>query len=163
MTAEYDIILVPSQHVLKNLSHANPQIRHYQWICLLPAVDVAGKHKTIQFTVTCVMITIVQKIVILRSMLDHGRSFSCRLSSYFPSVIARRSCSYNKYLRSYGRNLVYIFLLMTHWGYTTFLFITSSTHQQLILSTKRESMSVLYISPRALRNRSNFRQNRSTP
>jgi hypothetical protein len=72
-------------------------IRHItQWICLLPAVDVVGKRKTIQFTVTCAMITIVQKTVILKSMLDHGRSFSCRLSSCFPSVIRRASCNYNQ-------------------------------------------------------------------
>jgi hypothetical protein len=43
-------------------------------------VDAVGKRKTIQFTVTCVMITIVQKIVILKSTLDHGRSFSNRTS-----------------------------------------------------------------------------------
>jgi len=61
-----------------------------QWICLLPVVDVAGKHKTIQFTVTCVMITIVQKTVILKSMLDHGRSSSCQLFSYFSSVVPKR-------------------------------------------------------------------------
>jgi hypothetical protein len=60
------------------------------WICLLPVVDVAGKHKTIQFTVTCVMITIVQKTVILKSMLDHGRSFSCPLFSYISSVVPKR-------------------------------------------------------------------------
>jgi hypothetical protein len=69
-----------------------------QWICLLPAVDVVGKRKTIQFTVTCVMITIVQKIVILKSMLDRGRSFSCRLSSCFPSVIRRASSNYKQIL-----------------------------------------------------------------
>jgi hypothetical protein len=70
----------------ETLSHANMYDNneaYAQWICLLPAVDVVGKHKTIQFTVTCVMITIVQKIVILRSILDHGRSFSCILSSCF--------------------------------------------------------------------------------
>jgi hypothetical protein len=47
-------------------------------------VDVVGKHKTIQFTVTCVTITIVQKIVTLKSILDHGRSFSCRLPGSIP-------------------------------------------------------------------------------
>jgi hypothetical protein len=109
---------------------------------------VAGKHKTIQFTVTCVMITIVQKTVILKSMLDHGRSFSCHLSSYFSSVIPRASCTYNKYLRSSDRNFVYLLIKETLELYHV-LAITSSTHQQLILSTKREPMSVLYISPRA--------------
>jgi hypothetical protein len=64
-------------------------IKHTLWICLLPVVDVAGKHKTIQFTVTCVMITIVQKTVILKSMLDHGRSFSCPLFRY-SSVVPKR-------------------------------------------------------------------------
>jgi hypothetical protein len=58
-------------------------IKHTQWICHLPVVDVAGKHKTIQFTVTCVMITIVLKTVILKSMLDHGRSFSCNCLATF--------------------------------------------------------------------------------
>jgi uncharacterized membrane protein YhaH (DUF805 family) len=47
---------------------------HLQWICLPSAVDVVGKHRTIQFTVTCVMIIIVQKAVILRNMQDRGRS-----------------------------------------------------------------------------------------
>jgi hypothetical protein len=65
-------------------------IRHTQWICLLPVVDVAGKHKTILFTATCVMITIVQKTVILKSMLDHGRNFSCQLSSYFSLAVPKR-------------------------------------------------------------------------
>jgi hypothetical protein len=65
----------------QTLSHTNTYDKTYtQWICLLPAVDVVGKRKTIQFTVTCVMITIVQKIVILKSTLDHGRSFSNRTS-----------------------------------------------------------------------------------
>jgi len=64
-------------------------IKHTQWICLLPVVDVAGKHKTIQFTVTCVMITIVQKTVILKSMLDLGRSFRCRL----PATFHQLSCA----------------------------------------------------------------------
>jgi hypothetical protein len=69
----------------KTLSYANTYHETYtQWICLLPAVDVVGKHKTIQFTVTCVTITIVQKIVTLKSILDHGRSFSCRLPGSIP-------------------------------------------------------------------------------
>jgi hypothetical protein len=63
----------------QTLSHTNTYDKTYtQWICLLPAVHVVGKRKTIQFTVTCVMITIVQKIVILKYMLDHGRSFNDR-------------------------------------------------------------------------------------
>ena len=67
---------------LKTLSHANMYDMTYtQWICLLSAVDVVGKRKTIQFTVTCVMITIVQKTVILKCILDHGRSFSDPVSS----------------------------------------------------------------------------------
>ncbi|MDQ4014553.1 MAG: hypothetical protein M3136_02175, partial [Thermoproteota archaeon] len=42
----------------QTLSHANTYDKTYtQWICLLSAVDVVGKRKTIQFTVTCVMIT----------------------------------------------------------------------------------------------------------
>ena len=65
-------------------------IKHTQWTCLLPVVDVAGKHKTTQFTVTCVMITFVQKTVILKNMLDHGRSFSCQLSSYFSLAVPKR-------------------------------------------------------------------------
>jgi hypothetical protein len=61
----------------QTLSHGNTYDRTYiQWICLLLVVDVARKLKTIQFTVICVMITIVQKTVILKNMLDHGRSFS---------------------------------------------------------------------------------------
>ena len=48
-----------------------------QWICLLYAVDVVEKHRTIQFTVTCVTITFVQKTVTLRNMQDHGRSIDC--------------------------------------------------------------------------------------
>ena len=74
----------------KSLSHANTydsNEAYTQWICLPPAVDVVRKRKTIQFTVICVMITIVQKIVILKSMLDLGRSFSYRLLGCFPSVI----------------------------------------------------------------------------
>ena len=58
-----------------------------QWICLLSAVDVARKRKTIQFTVTCVMITIVQKTVILKCILDHGRSFSDPASSYLNDIL----------------------------------------------------------------------------
>jgi hypothetical protein len=84
MTAEYDIRVGCPWYVLRNLSHANTydsNEAYTQWICLLPAVDVARKHKTIQFTVICVMITIVQKIVISKSMLDHGRSFSDPASS----------------------------------------------------------------------------------
>jgi hypothetical protein len=73
----------------QTLSHTNSYDKIYtQWICLLPAVDVVEKHKTIQFTVTCVMITIVQKIVILKSILDHGRSFSDRASSYLKNTLA---------------------------------------------------------------------------
>ena len=61
----------------QTLTHTNTYDKTYtQWICLLSAVDVVIKRKTIQFTVTCVMITFVQKIVILKSILDHGRSFS---------------------------------------------------------------------------------------
>ena len=61
----------------QTLSHTNTYDKTYtQWICLLSAVDVVIKRKTIQFTVTCVTITIVQKTVILKSMLDPGRSFS---------------------------------------------------------------------------------------
>jgi hypothetical protein len=72
----------------KTLSHANTYDMTYtQWICLLSAVDVAGKHKTIQFTVTCVMITIVQKIVILKCILDHGRSFSNRALPYLKNSL----------------------------------------------------------------------------
>lgn len=72
----------------QTLSHTNTYDKTYtQWICLLPAVDVVGKRKTIQFTVTCVMITFVQKIVILKSILDHGRSFSGRASSYLKNTL----------------------------------------------------------------------------
>jgi hypothetical protein len=45
-------------------------------------VDVVEKRKAIQFTVTCVTVTIVQKIVILKGMLDYGRNFSDGPSSY---------------------------------------------------------------------------------
>jgi hypothetical protein len=55
---------------------------------------VVGKRKTIQFTVTCVMITIVQKIVILKSMLGRGRSFSCSLFRRFSSAIRGAYCNY---------------------------------------------------------------------
>lgn len=80
--------LVAPQCVFKTLSHANTYDKTYtQWICLLPAVDVVGKPKTIQFTVTCVTITIVQKIVILKSILDHGRSFSDRASYYLKNTL----------------------------------------------------------------------------
>jgi hypothetical protein len=58
-----------------------------QWICLLSAVDVARKRKTIQFTVTCVMITIVQKTVILKCILNHGRSFSDPASFYLKDIL----------------------------------------------------------------------------
>ena len=88
-TAEYDIRVDCPWYVLKNLSHANKydsNEAYTEWICLRPAVDVVEKRKTIQFTVICVMSTIVQKTVILKSMLDLGRSFRCRLPSYFPSV-----------------------------------------------------------------------------
>ena len=72
----------------KTLSHMNTYDETYtQWICLLSAVDVARKRKTIQFTVTCVMITIVQKTVILKCILDHGRSFSDPASSYFKNTL----------------------------------------------------------------------------
>src|SRR5918999_224081 len=72
----------------QTLSHANTYDKTYtQWICLLSAVDVVGKRKTIQFTVTCVMITIVQKIVILKCILDHGRSFSKRASPYLKNSL----------------------------------------------------------------------------
>src|SRR5919106_1051587 len=83
-TAEYDIRVDCPWYVLKNLSHANTHDTneaYTQWICLPPAVDVVGKRKTIQFTVICVMITTVQKTVILKSMLGHGRSFSDPASS----------------------------------------------------------------------------------
>jgi hypothetical protein len=90
--------LVAPQCVFKTLSHTNTYDKTYtQWICLLPAVDVVGKRKTIQFTVTCVMITIVQKIVILKSILDHGRSFSDRASSYLKNTLLR-------FLKSIGLN-----------------------------------------------------------
>lgn len=79
----------------QTLSHTNTYDKTYtQWICLLPAVDVVGKRKIIQFTVTCVMITIVQKIVILKSTLDHGRSFSDRpiqLSNVFSTLLIKFS------------------------------------------------------------------------
>jgi hypothetical protein len=82
--------LVTPQCVFKTLSHGNTHDEIYtRWTCLLPAVDVVGKHKTIQFTVTCVTITIVQKIVILKSILDHGRSFSDRASSYLKNTLLR--------------------------------------------------------------------------
>ena len=72
----------------QTLSHMNTYDETYtQWICLLSAVDVARKRKTIQFTVTCVMITIVQKTVILKCILDHGRSFSDPASSYFKNTL----------------------------------------------------------------------------
>jgi hypothetical protein len=72
----------------QTLSHTNTYDKTYtQWICLLSAVDVVIKHKTIQFTVTCVTITFVQKIVILKSILDHGRSFSSRASSYLKNTL----------------------------------------------------------------------------
>jgi hypothetical protein len=72
----------------KTLSHMNTYDETYtQWICLLSAVDVARKRKTIQFTVTCVMITIVQKTVILKCILDHGRSFSDPASSYLKNTL----------------------------------------------------------------------------
>jgi hypothetical protein len=101
--------LVAPQCVFKTLSHENTYGNAYtQWIWLLPAVDVVGKHKTIQFTVTCVMITIVQKIVILKSMLDRGRSFSCRLFGCFLSVVRRASCNYDQILESSSRNFVYL-------------------------------------------------------
>src|SRR5688572_26877760 len=82
----------------QTLSHMNTYDETYtQWICLLSAVDVARKRKTIQFTVTCVMITIVQKTVILKCILDHGRSFSCLLSECLPSVIRRASLAKTKF------------------------------------------------------------------
>ncbi len=84
-----------------------------QWICLLPAVDVVGKHKTIQFTVTCVMITIVQKIVILKCILDHGRSFSCRLSAAFHQSCDEHLVTISKYLSPLVGTL-FIFLLKRH-------------------------------------------------
>ena len=72
----------------QTLSHTNTYDKTYrQWICLLSAVDVVIKRKTIQFTVTCVMITFVQKIVILKNMLDRGRSFSGRASSYLNNTL----------------------------------------------------------------------------
>ena len=72
----------------QTLSHTNTYDKTYtQWICLLSAVDVVIKHKTIQFTVTCVTITFVQKTVILKSILDHGRSFSSRASSYLKNTL----------------------------------------------------------------------------
>ena len=82
----------------KLLNHANTYDKIYtQWICLLPAVDVVRKHKTIQFTVTCVTITIVQKTVILKSIRDHGRSFSDRASSYLKNTL-------HIFLKSIGLN-----------------------------------------------------------
>jgi hypothetical protein len=110
-TAEYDIRVDCPWYVLKNLSHANTHDTneaYTQWICLPPAVDVVGKRKTIQFTVICVMITIVQKTVILKSMLDLGRSFSCRLSGCFASVIRRASCNYDQILEDSSRNFGYL-------------------------------------------------------
>jgi hypothetical protein len=110
-TAEYDIRVDCPWYVLKNLSHANTygsNEAYTQWICLPPAVDVVGKRKTIQFIVTCVMIIIVQKTVILKSMLDLGRSFSCRLSGCFPSVIRRPSCNYDQILEDSSRNFGYL-------------------------------------------------------
>ena len=110
-------------------------INIYKWICLLPAVAVAGKHKTILFTVTCVMITIVQKIVISRSTRDRGRNFSCRLSSCSSSVIPPRSCTYGKYLTSSDSNFLYLLLEETLELYSV-LVLTSSIHKQLISSTE---------------------------
>lgn len=76
----------------QTLSHANTYDKTYtQWICLLPAVDVARRLKTIQFTVTCVTSTIVQKTVILKSILDHGRSFSDPASSYLKNTLHHSS------------------------------------------------------------------------
>lgn len=107
-------------------------IRHItQWICLLPAVGVVGKRKTIRFTVTCVMITIVQKTVILKSMLDHGRSFSCRLSSCFPSVMRRASCNY-KQIESSGRNFVYLLVKETLELYHVLYFYSINDHRSII-------------------------------
>jgi hypothetical protein len=72
----------------QTLSHANTYDKKYtQWTCLLPVVDVVRNHKTIQFTVICVMITIVQKIVILKSILDHGRSFNHLASSFLKDTL----------------------------------------------------------------------------
>src|ERR687897_3111087 len=72
----------------QTLSHMNTYDETYtQWICLLSAVDVARKRRTIQFTVTCVMITIVQKTVILKCILDHGRSFSDPASFYLKDIL----------------------------------------------------------------------------
>ena len=109
--AEYDIRVDCPSYVLKNLSHANTydsNEAYAKWICLQPAVDVLGKRKTTQFTVICVMITIVQKAVILKSMLDLGRSFSCRLSGCFPSIIRRASCNYDQILEDSTRNFGYL-------------------------------------------------------
>jgi hypothetical protein len=60
-------------------------------------VDVVRKRKTIQFTVTCVMITIVQKIAILKCILDHGRSFSDPALSYLKNTLP-------KFFKSIGLN-----------------------------------------------------------
>jgi hypothetical protein len=110
-TAEYDIRVDCPWYVLKNLSHANTHDTneaYTQWICLLPAVDVVGKRKTIQYIVICVMTTIVQKTVILKSILDLGRSFSCRLSGCFASVIRRASSNYDQILENSSRNFGYL-------------------------------------------------------
>ena len=121
-TAEYDIRVDCPWYVLKNLSHANTydsNEAYTQWICLLPAVGVVGKHKTIQFTVTCVTITIVQKTVILKSMLDLGRSFSCRLSAAFHQSCDEHLVTISKYLSPLVGTL-FIFLLKRQWNYTMF-------------------------------------------
>ena len=105
----------------QTLSYTNTYDKTYtQWICLLPAVDVVGKRKTIRFTVTCATITIVQKIVILKSILDHGRSFSCHLSGCFPSVIRRASRNYNKMLSPLVVTL-FVFLFNRHCNHATLL------------------------------------------
>jgi hypothetical protein len=131
--------LVAPYSAFKTLSHTNTYDKtHTQWICLLSAVDAVRKRKTIQFTVTCVMITIVQKIVILKYMLDHGRSFSRRLSSCLPSVIRRASCEYNQILESSDRNFIYLLVKETLELYHTPV-ITSSAYQDLISPTKRDT------------------------
>jgi hypothetical protein len=93
---------------------------------------VVGKLKTIQFTVTCVMITIVQKIVILKSILDHGRSSSCRLSAAFHQSSDAALVTTTKYLRSSNRNFVYLLIKETLELYHVLYFYSINDHYSII-------------------------------
>ena len=44
------------------------------WICLSHVAHVVRRHKTIRYSVTCVMTTFVQKAVIFKSIKDLGRN-----------------------------------------------------------------------------------------